>query len=316
MQPKEGCNAVRHSLRSIERQIMNSRFKYYTPYFFIAPALVTLLVFFFMPVLAAFVMSFSDFDIYSLGNLQRARFIWFSNYTYLLQDPLFWKALVNTFYFVLIGGPLTIAVALFAAIGLNSPLLKMKSMFRLAFFMPVVTTLVAVATVWRYLYHPRFGPINYLLTKIGLPAIDWLGDPTWAMPALIILAIWKNFGYHTMIFLAGLQTIPDYLYEAARLDGAGWWRQFLHVTLPQLAPTTFFVTIMTIIGYFQFFAEPYIITQGGPVNSTLSIVLYLYRQGFRWWKMGYASAIAFVLFVVVFTFALIQLGINKKRGNA
>ncbi len=295
---------------------MNSRFKYYTPYFFIAPALVTLLVFFFMPVLAAFVMSFSDFDIYSLGNLQRARFIWFSNYTYLLQDPLFWKALVNTFYFVLIGGPLTIAVALFAAIGLNSPLLKMKSMFRLAFFMPVVTTLVAVATVWRYLYHPRFGPINYLLTKIGLPAIDWLGDPTWAMPALIILAIWKNFGYHTMIFLAGLQTIPDYLYEAARLDGAGWWRQFLHVTLPQLAPTTFFVTIMTIIGYFQFFAEPYIITQGGPVNSTLSIVLYLYRQGFRWWKMGYASAIAFVLFVVVFTFALIQLGINKKRGNA
>jgi multiple sugar transport system permease protein len=295
---------------------MNTTIKHYTPYFFIAPALVTLLVFFFMPVLAAFVMSFSDFDIYSLGNLQRARFIWFSNYIYLLQDPMFWKALVNTFYFVLIGGPLTIAVALFAAIGLNSPLLKMKSAFRLAFFMPVVTTLVAVATVWRYLYHPRFGPINYLLTKLGLPAIDWLGDPTWAMPALIILAVWKNFGYHTMIFLAGLQTIPDYLYEAARLDGAGWWRQFLHVTLPQLAPTTFFVTIMTIIGYFQFFAEPYIITQGGPVNSTLSIVLYLYRQGFRWWKMGYASAIAFVLFVVVFAFAMIQLGINKKRSNA
>ena len=162
----------------------------------------------------------------------------------------------------------------------------------------------------------RSGPINYLLTKLGLPAIDWLGDPTWAMPALIILAIWKNFGYHMMIFLAGLQTIPDYLYEAARLDGAGWWRQFLHVTLPQLAPTTFFVTIMTIIGYFQFFAEPYIITQGGPVNSTLSIVLYLYRQGFRWWKLGYASAIAFVLFVVVFAFAMIQLGINKKRSNA
>mgnify|MGYP006299595189 CR=1 FL=1 len=144
---------------------MNTTIKHYTPYFFIAPALVTLLVFFFMPVLAAFVMSFSDFDIYSLGNLQRARFIWFSNYTYLLQDPLFWKALVNTFYFVLIGGPLTIAVALFAAIGLNSPLLKMKSLFRLAFFMPVVTTLVAVATVWRYLYHPRFGPINYQIGR-------------------------------------------------------------------------------------------------------------------------------------------------------
>lgn len=289
--------------------------KLLTPYFFLAPALGTLLIFFFLPVAAAFLMSFTDFDIYSLGNLQRARFILFGNYSQLLSDPLFWKALSNTFYFVIVGGPLTIIVSLLAAIGLNSRLLYFRNWFRLAFFMPVVTTLVAVAVVWRYLYHPRFGIINYLLSQIGIQGVDWLGDPHWAMPALILLAIWKNFGYHMMIFLAGLQAIPDYLYEAARIDGAGWWRQFFHVTVPQLAPTTFFVTIMTIIGYFQFFAEPYVMTQGGPLNATLSIVLYLYQQGFRWWRMGYASAIAFILFIIVFFFAIIQLSL-RKRGEA
>jgi len=289
--------------------------KIYTPYFFLAPALGTLLIFFFLPVAAAFLMSFTDFDIYSLGNLKRARIILFGNYSHLLSDPLFWKALANTFYFVIVGGPLTIIVSLLSAIGLNSRLLYFRNWFRLAFFIPVVTTLVAVAVVWRYLYHPRFGIINYLLSLIGIQGVDWLGDPQWAMPALILLAIWKNFGYHTMIFLAGLQAIPDYLYEAARIDGAGWWRQFFHVTVPQLAPTTFFVTIMTIIGYFQFFAEPYVMTQGGPLNATLSIVLYLYQQGFRWWRMGYASAIAFILFVIVFFFAMIQLFI-RKRGES
>ncbi len=289
--------------------------KTYTPYFFLAPALGTLLIFFFLPVAAAFLMSFTDFDIYSLGNLNRARIILFRNFSQLLSDPLFWKALGNTFYFVIVGGPLTIIVALLAAIGLNSRLLYFRNWFRLAFFMPVVTTLVAVAVVWRYLYHPRFGIINYLLSQIGIQGVDWLGDPHWAMPALILLAIWKNFGYQMMIFLAGLQAIPDYLYEAARIDGAGWWRQFFHVTVPQLAPTTFFVTIMTIIGYFQFFAEPYVMTQGGPLNATLSIVLYLYQQGFRWWRMGYASAIAFILFIIVFFFAMIQLSL-RKRGEA
>ncbi|MCI0512374.1 sugar ABC transporter permease [candidate division KSB1 bacterium] len=288
--------------------------KTYTPYFFLAPALITLLVFFFLPVAAAFLMSFTDFDIYSLGNLKRARFILFDNFKLLLSDPLFWKALRNTVYFVLIGGPLTIIVALLAAIGLNSPRLKYKPYFRLAFFMPVVTTLVAVAVVWRYLYHPRFGIINYLLSLVGIAPVNWLGDPNWAMPALIILAIWKNFGYHTMIFLAGLQAIPDYLYEAARIDGAGWWRQQWHITLTQLAPTTFFVTLMTIIGYFQFFAEPFVMTQGGPLNSTLSIVLYLYQQGFRWWRMGYASALAFILFLIIFVLAMIQMSL-RNRGR-
>ncbi len=289
--------------------------KKYIPYFFLAPALVTLLIFFFLPVLAAFLMSFTDFDIYSLGNIQRARIILAGNFVQLWKDPLFWKALMNTGYFVIVGGPLTIAFSLLAAIGLNSPRLKLRNWFRLAFFMPVVTSLVAVAIVWRYLYHPRFGVLNYLLSFIGIQGIDWLGDPQWAMPALIVLAVWKNFGYHMMIFLAGLQAIPAELYEAARIDGANWWRQFRHVTIPQLAPTTFFVSMMTIIGYFQFFAEPYVMTQGGPLNSTLSIVLYLYQQGFRWWRMGYASSIAFVLFFIIFILAMIQLSIRKQTSK-
>lgn len=290
--------------------------KWLVPYFFIAPALATLLVFFFLPVLASLLMSFTDFDIYALGQFSRARWLGLQNYTRLLVDPLFWKALVNTLYFVVAGGPLTILAALLAAIGLNSRQLRLRNWFRLGYFTPVITSLVAVAVVWRYLYHPRFGLINYLLALLGADPVNWLGDPAWAMPALILLAIWKNFGYYMMIFLAGLQTIPDYLYEAARLDGANWWGQFRHVTLPQLAPTTFFVTLMTIIGYFQFFAESYVMTQGGPVNSTLSVVFYLYQQGFRWWRMGYASSIAFMLFFIIFILALVQMAARRRQEAA
>ena len=290
--------------------------KWLIPWFFLAPALGTLLLFFFLPVLASLLMSFSDFDIYALGNLSRARWNGLENYGRLLHDPLFWKALGNTVYFVLAGGPLTILAALLAAIGLNSRQLRLRDWFRLGYFTPVITSLVAVAVVWRYLYHPRFGLFNYLLSFAGVGPVNWLGDPVWAMPALILLAVWKNFGYYMMIFLAGLQTIPDYLYEAARLDGAGWWGQFRHVTLPQLAPTTFFVTLMTIIGYFQFFAEPYVMTQGGPVNSTLSVVFYLYQQGFRWWRMGYASSIAFMLFFIIFLIAMIQMAARKRQEAA
>ena len=287
----------------------------YIPWLFLAPALGTLLIFFFLPVLAAFIISFTDFDIYALGHPGWARFIGLENYKHLLNDPLFWKSLLNTAYFVIVGGPLTIAVALLTAVALNSKILWFKQGFRLAFFIPVVTTLVAVATVWRYLFHPRFGAFNYVLSFAGISPIDWLGDPVWAMPALIILAVWKNFGYHMMIFLAGLQAIPEELYEAAYLDGAGWWQRFRHITIPSLAPTTFFVTLMTIIGYFQFFAEPFVMTQGGPLNATLSIVLYLYQQGFQWWRMGYASAIAFILFFIIFLLAILQFLLKRRGGE-
>lgn len=280
--------------------------------FFVLPALVTLITFFFLPVFAAFLLSFTDFDIYSLGDLNNLRFTGFANYLDLFEDPLFWKSLTNTFYFVFAGAPLSILVSLSAAMLVNSKLIKWKSTFRVVYFLPVITTLVAVAIVWRYIYHPRFGLFNYFLSFLGLEGLDWLGNPVLAMPSIIILAIWKNFGYNMIIFIAGLQNIPSELYEAADIEGANWWQKFRDVTLPLLAPTTIFITIITMIGYFQLFAEPYIMTQGGPLNSTLSVVLYMYNEGFKWWNIGYATAIAFSLFIIIMTGTLIQLAIQRK----
>lgn len=279
---------------------------------FLAPALIAIGVFFFVPVIAAFLLSFTDFDIYSLANLEYARFLGFKNYARLLEDPLFWKSLKNTLYFLLVGGPLSIAVSLTAAMLLNSKLVRFKTFFRLAYFAPVVTTLVAIAVVWRFVYHPRFGLLNYALSFLGIENIDWLGDPNWAMPAIILMAVWKNFGYNMIIFIAGLQNIPNELYEAASIDGANPWQQFKSITIPMLAPTTLFISVITMIGYFQLFAEPYVMTQGGPLNGTLSIVLYMYQQGFRWWNMGYSAALAFVLFGFILVGSLIQSKIQKK----
>jgi len=281
---------------------------------FLTPALTAIFLFFFVPVAAAFIISFTDLDIYALANPASLRFVGLGNYRRLLSDPLFWTAMRNTFYFVTVATPLSIAVALGAAVLLNSRLVRFKTFFRLNYFLPVVTTLVAVAVIWRFIYHPRFGLLNYVLSLAGISPIDWLGDPDWAMPAIIIMAVWKNFGYNMIIFIAGLQNIPQELYEAAQIEGAGTWRQFTSVTLPLLAPTTVFIAIITMIGFFQLFAEPYIMTQGGPLNKTLSIVLYMYQEGFRWWNMGYSAAIAFVLFAVIFLFTLLQLKLQKTRG--
>jgi multiple sugar transport system permease protein len=281
-------------------------------FLFLTPALAAIGIFFVLPVAAAFLMSFTDFDIYSLGNFHYARFIGLNNYFQLLNDPLFWKALKNTMYFLVVGGPLSIAVSLGSALLLQPKMLRLKGFFRTAYFAPVVTTLVAVAVVWRFVYHPRFGILNYILSLVGIQGIDWLGDPQWAMPAIIVMAVWKNFGYNMIIFIAGLQNIPGELYEAASIDGAGRLQQFRSITLPMLAPTTLFVSIITMIGYFQLFAEPYVMTQGGPLNSTLSIVLLMYQQGFRWWNMGYSAALAFVLFAFILVGSIVQSRIQKR----
>src|SRR5690606_10663128 len=160
----------------------------------------------------------------------------------------------------------------------------------------VVTTLVAVAVIWMYLLHTRYGLVNYVLGGLGLPRVDWLGDPTWAMPAIVLFAVWKNFGYNMVIFLAALQNIPQGLYEAARIDGASVRQQLWFITLPSLGPTLLLVGILTMAGYFQLFAEPYVMTQGGPLGSTTSVLYLMYEQGFKWWNLGTASAVAFVLF--------------------
>ncbi len=280
---------------------------------FLAPALISIFVFFFIPVIASFVISFTDFNIYTLASWSNLHFVGFDNYSLLFNDPLFWKALGNTFYFVVVAGPLSVGVSLGAAMLLNSRLVKFKSIFRLAYFIPVVTTLVAVAIVWRFIYHPKFGALNFFLSFLGVGEIDWLGDPDWAMPAIILMAVWKNFGYNMIIFIAGLQNIPIYLYEAAEIEGAGAWQKFKSITLPMLVPTTLFISIITMIGFFQLFAEPYVMTQGGPLDSTLSIVQYMYREGFRWWNMGYSAALAFILFIIIFSGTLIQFKLQKGR---
>jgi len=281
---------------------------------FLAPALLLIGLFFFLPVLAGLLLSLTDFDIYAIGSFDTARFVGLGNYRDLLHNSLFWTALRNTLYFVLVGGPLSVAISLAAAVLLNSPRLRFRAFFRTVYFAPVVTTLVAVAIVWRYLYHPRYGLLNLILGWIGIDPIDWLGDPHWAMPAIILLSIWKTFGYNMLILLAGLQTIPEELYEAASIDGAGAWRRFLHITFPSLGPVFLFVAVTTMIGYFQLFAEPYVMTQGGPLRSTTSLVLLMYEEGFRWWRMGVASSIAFVLFLLTLGGTLLQLRLRRAKA--
>jgi multiple sugar transport system permease protein len=281
---------------------------------FVAPALTIIGLFFFLPAAAALVLSLTDFDIYALADLHNLRFVGFGEYAALLTNPLFWQALGNTLYFVVVGVPLSIAASLGAALLLDSRLARFKGFFRTALFAPVVTTLVAVAVIWRYLLHARYGLINYALGGLGIGPVDWLGDPRWAMPAIILFAVWKNFGYNMIIFVAGLQTIPEDLYEAAKIDGASAPRRFWHVTLPGLAPVVLLVGILTVAGYLQLFAEPYVMTQGGPAQSTVSVLYFMYEQGFKWWNLGAASAVAFLLFILMLAVTLAQLAIARRRG--
>jgi len=281
---------------------------------FAGPALFMLGLFFFVPVALAFALSLTDFDLYALADLGNLRFVGFGNYAELFGTPLFWKALGNTLYFVIVGVPLSIGLSLGAAVLLNGGIRRLSGLFRTALFAPVVTTLVAVAVIWRYLLHTRYGMVNYALAQLGIEPVDWLGDPNWSMPAIILLAVWKNFGYNMVILLAGLQTIPADLYEAATIDGASRWQRFRHVTIPSLAPMLLLVSILTMAGYFQLFAEPYVMTQGGPVESTVSVLYFMYEQGFKWWNLGVASAVAFILFVIMFVITMIQLRIARVRG--
>lgn len=281
---------------------------------FLAPALTAITAFFVGPVLAALVLSFTDFDIYTIADSSNLRWLGLEQYRILLRDPLFWRALQNTLTFVVAGGSLTVVVALGAALAIWGAARKVQAFLRTVYFLPVVTTIVAAAVVWRAWYHPRVGLLNAALRWAGLPAIDWLGNPRWAMLAIIVFSVWKNFGFHMVIFLAALQSIPHQLYEAAAIDGASRWQQFRHVTLPMLRPALSFVVLITVIGSFQLFAEPYVMTQGGPANATLSLVLLMYRNGFQWWNVGYGAAVAWVLFalLVVVTLTLSRLRLRRR----
>jgi multiple sugar transport system permease protein len=281
-------------------------------WWFVAPALSAIGLFFGVPVLAALVLSFTDFDLYALADLGNVRFVGFGNYLRLLETPLFWRALGNTLFFVVIGVPTSLGLSLGSALLLDARLARFKAAFRTALFAPVVTTLVAVAVIWTYLLHTRYGLINYGLSLLGLPTVNWLGDPRWAMPALALFSIWKNFGYNMVIFLAALQSIPPDLYEAARIDGATGVQQFRYVTLPSLAPTLLLVSILSIAGYVQLFAEPYVMTQGGPMQSTVSVLYFMYEEGFKYWNLGSASAVAFVLFFLMLFITSLQLAVARR----
>ena len=284
-------------------------------WWFSLPALLLIAVFLLLPVVAALLLSFTDFDLYALADPANLRYIGLENYRTLLVTPLFWQALGNTALFVVLGVPLSLLASLGAALLVDSRLARFRPLFRTALFAPVVTTLVAVALIWRYLLHTRYGLLNYVLTHLGIPAIDWLGDPHWSMPSIVLLAVWKNFGYNMIILIAALQAIPEDLHDAARLEGAGAWARLRHITLPLLTPTLALVGILTVSGYFQLFAEPYVMTQGEPLQSTVSVLYFMFEQGFTWWKLGFASSVAFVLFALILLVTALQMRLTRRLGE-
>jgi multiple sugar transport system permease protein/raffinose/stachyose/melibiose transport system permease protein len=224
----------------------------------------------------------------------------------LLSDAKFWKSLGNTVYFVVVGVPLTLALGLVIANALSRGITRFRTAFRVGFYLPVITSIVAIAVVWRFLLNPDFGLINLLLAKVGITGPNWLANSALAMPSIIAMAVWRNVGFAMVVFVAGMQAIPSMLYEAASIDGAGRWQSFRYVTLPMLRPTILFMLVITTIGYLQLFEEPFVMTAGGPLDATLSVTMYMYQQGFKFFHQGYASAIAYVLFVIVAIVAFLQ----------
>ena len=279
-----------------------------------APALTAIALFFVVPAVASLALSFTDFDIYALANLANLRFIGLENYQRLVGNPLFWQAMRNTLWFVVLGVPLIVVLSLGAALLVNAKTLRWRPLWRVALFAPFVTTLVATALVWNYLLHTRYGLINYGLGLLGIAPVDWLGNPHTALPAILVFVAWKTFGYNMIIFLAALQTVNNDLLDAARVDGAGAWMRFRHVTLPAIAPTMLLVAILTVAGMFQLFAEPYVMTQGGPAKSTVTVLYFMFEEGFKWWNLGSGAAVAFILFLCIFVTTLVQMRFARRAG--
>jgi multiple sugar transport system permease protein len=270
-------------------------------YAFILPSLIGFLIFLVGPVAVSLVVSLYDWEL-----LLPPRFVGLTNYSTLLHDARFHEVVLNTVYYVVGVVPLNIVITLGLALWLNRRF-RGIALYRSAFFLPVVTSTVAVSLIWRWMYSPDVGLINTVLRWVGVKGPYWLGDTQWAMPALILLGVWKGFGYNMVVFLAGLQGIPASLHEAAAIDGASPRQRFRYVTLPLLSPTMFFAIVLTMISSFQVFESAYVMTGGGPVNATNTIVLYIYQNGFQYFKMGYASAVAWGLFAVIFTLTLLQM---------
>lgn len=282
------------------------------PYAFIAPALLLLVLFGLLPIVVAAGVSLTDLDIGGLGNPETVRYIGLDNYSRLFGDPDFWAALRTTAFFVVVGVPVIITVSLGVAVALNTSQSRFFRALRAFYFLPAITAIVAIALIWGYLYNSQFGLLNHLLDQVGLGPVGWLSDPTSARLSVAFVAVWRATGLNIIIFLAALQSVPKEYHEAAALDGAGRWTTFWRVTFPLLRFALFFVTVTTLIGWLQFFDEPYVLTKGGPVGATTSVSLFIFENGFSLNQFGYASAGSMVLLVIIAAVTAIQL---RMRGT-
>ncbi|MGG4490474.1 carbohydrate ABC transporter permease [Metabacillus idriensis] len=290
------------------KSIINNK----TPYFFIAPAILLLFLFSLLPIFVALIISFTDIDLAGLADWSTISFIGLQNYQDVLSDEIFIKSILNTLFYVIFGVPLVIVCSLGIALLINYGKARIFKAFRAVFYMPSITNVVAVAVVWSYLYNPQFGLFNYILELLHIPPVPWLQHPVMAKVSLIALALWRAIGINMIIFLAALQGIPKTYYEAAQLDGASDWKQLTKITIPLLRYAIFFVSITTMIGWLQFFEEPFIMTKGGPLDSTTSVALFIYRNGFQLSNFGYAAAGSFILFIAIIIVTMIQFRLQKK----
>jgi multiple sugar transport system permease protein len=275
---------------------------------FLSPTLVIFTTFILFPVIFSFYLSFHEWNMFS----GKTTFIGIDNYVRMFQNEEFWSVFKNTAIYTFGTIPLNMGFSLLVAYILHKKIIG-KKLLRTAFFAPVVISPVAAAVIWRWLYDPNFGLINYSIGIFGIDPINWLNDPTAAMAALIIMGVWKTFGINMVLFSAGLQAIPDHYYEAAEIDGASAWSKFWNITIPLLAPTTFFIMVMSIISSFQVFDIVYVLTSGGPLGATKVLVFYVYEHAFQFFNMGYASAAAYVLFAILFILTLIQVKYMKNK---
>ena len=281
---------------------------------FALPFVLLFTVFTAGPVLMSLAMALTDIRSRDLRNPLAVSFVGLDNFAAVFADPVFRKAAMNTAVFVLVGVPLTLTLSLGIAVVLNAGITRAKTFFKVGYYMPVVTSIVAVAVVWRFLLHPDSGLLNEALSLVGIEGPDWLGSTTWALPSMIAMATWRSMGTLIIIFLAGLQGVPTALHEAAALDGANVWQRFRFITVPEIRPTLLFGAVITGIGYVQFFEEPFVMTQGGPLNSTLSVAFHTYNQ-FGFGNYGYAAAMSYVLFLAVVVLALVQFRLLGERDG-
>ncbi|GAB5552068.1 MAG: sugar ABC transporter permease [Saprospiraceae bacterium] len=274
--------------------------KKWLPYLFVGPYLIHFLVFVAFPVFFSFYLTFQEWNIIS-----PMEFVGLDNYSRMFRDRLFWKAVRNTIQFLIIHIPLQLIIALALAEFLNQKI-KFRGFYRAAFFLPVIVSGVVVTILWQQLFGYDSGLFNRLLTAVGIPRVGWLVNPNVAMTSIAIMATWKNVGLYVILFLVGLQTVPKAYYEAADIEGASHWQKFRGITLPMINPTIFMVVILSTIGGFSLFIEPYIMTGGGPLNSTLSSVLYIYKQAFQYYHMGYSATLGFFFAFLILAVVAIQ----------